>query len=1109
MRIRIAIFAVLFFATALVVWAAVPTTLNDFFLPGSQPNQSGNLETPDKCDNCHGGYDIAVEPAFGWRGGMMSQAARDPLFYACLAISNQDAPESGDLCIRCHSPAGWLEGRSTPTDGSALNNNDREGVQCDFCHKLIKPTPLGVNPYPDDDAYIAETYDRDQTYLATLTDIPEVEADGMYIADNDNAKRGPFADANPTHQKFYSPFHSEANLCGTCHDVSNPAFLRESSGNYAPNSFDQPAPDFDPYTMFPIERTFSEWKMSEYNTSGVYAPQFGGNKDTVSTCQDCHMRDATGYGCNKSSAPLRNDLPLHDQTGGNTFIPNLVESLFPGETDPAALDSGIVRARYMLKNAASMNVQVTDQDTAFLAEVEVINETGHKLPSGYPEGRRIWLNVQAYNSNDDLIYESGAYDTATGILTHDGDAKIYEIKPGISGSLAPVVGLTAGVSFHFVLNDTIYSDNRIPPRGFTNANFEAIQSPPVGYSYPDGQYWDETSYYVPNTTSRLVVNLYYQTTSKEYVEFLRDENVTNDWGTTFYNLWASNGKSAPELMNTDTIYLSPVAQNHPPVLDSIGPKATDENVNLNFTVTASDPDGTIPDLTTSTLPDGAAFTDHNDGTATFDWTPDYTQADIYSITFYATDDSSAVDSEAVEITVNNINQDPVLDSIGPKSTDENVSLNFTVTASDPDGTIPDLTTSTLPDGAAFTDHNDGTATFDWTPDYAQADIYSVIFYATDDSSAVDSEAVEITVNNINRAPVLDSIGPQTVPEADTLTLIITATDPDGDSLSFSADPVPTNAELVDNGDNTATFTFIPDYTQAGDYTVVFGVSDGDSSDSESVLITVSNTNRPPTLAQIGSQNVGVGDNLGFDVSASDPDGDSIILSTSTLPTGADFTDNGDGTGSFSWTPSSSQAGIHEITFFAEDIFQAQDSEVVEITVYEGNQPPVLDPIGNKNGMINQLITFTVTSSDPDGDSVSLSAENLPSGATFNDNGWDSGLEKYKGTFEWTPNDLQGGVYENIRFIASDGELSDDEFITITIESYVCADANSDGTVNVSDAVWIINYVFVGGDPPDPLASGDANCDDTVNVSDAVYIINYVFVGGSPPCDTNNDGVPDC
>jgi len=73
----------------------------------------------------------------------------------------------------------------------------------------------------------------------------------------------------------------------------------------------------------------------------------------------------------------------------------------------------------------------------------------------------------------------------------------------------------------------------------------------------------------------------------------------------------------------------------------------------------------------------------------------------------------------------------------------------------------------------------------------------------------------------------------------------------------------------------------------------------------------------------------------------------------------------------------------------------------------------------------------------------------------------------------------------------------------------CGDVTSDGIVDVSDAVYLINYVFGGGNPPDPMALGNANCDGTVDVSDAVWIINYVFVGGNPPCDTDGDGISDC
>ena len=60
-------------------------------MPGTQPNQV-SLEGPNRCMNCHGDYDQAVEPFFNWHGSMMAHASRDPLFEACLTIANQDIP---------------------------------------------------------------------------------------------------------------------------------------------------------------------------------------------------------------------------------------------------------------------------------------------------------------------------------------------------------------------------------------------------------------------------------------------------------------------------------------------------------------------------------------------------------------------------------------------------------------------------------------------------------------------------------------------------------------------------------------------------------------------------------------------------------------------------------------------------------------------------------------------------------------------------------------------------------------------------------------------------------------------------------------------------------
>jgi len=512
----------------------VPTTLNDMDMPGTQPHEGAILDDPDAtCGTCHGNYNSAVEPWYNWRGSMMGQSARDPFFYACMAIAEQDAPSVGDLCIRCHTPGGWQEGRSVDTSGDMLNVVDRHGVQCVFCHRAVDHQYVaGVSPAGDVDV------------LANIDPLPLQYGNGQFINDPAPIMRGPYGDALANHAFIESDFHKRADLCGICHDVSSPVFNQVSPGDYVPNAFNEEHPDMDIRNMMPVERTYSEWSQSEYAATGVYQPQFAGDKPDgiVSTCQDCHMRDVTGKGAN--GGPTRTDIGLHDFTGGNTFVPSIVGQYFPDEVDQAQLDDAIDRARNMLQMAATLDVTPED----FGVTVRVTNETGHKLPSGYPEGRRIWLNVQAYDLAGTKIFESGKYDFTTAELLHDAQEKIYEIHPGLSPALGSLLGFPSGKSFHFVLSDTVYSDNRIPPRGSTNAGLQAIQSPVVDYAYADGQYWDDTEYTLPAEAESVYVTLYYQTTTKEYIEFLRDENTTNSAGQDLYTNWVAQGMVPPEVI---------------------------------------------------------------------------------------------------------------------------------------------------------------------------------------------------------------------------------------------------------------------------------------------------------------------------------------------------------------------------------------------------------------------------------------------------------------------------------------------------------------------------------------------------------------------------------
>jgi parallel beta-helix repeat protein len=66
--------------------------------------------------------------------------------------------------------------------------------------------------------------------------------------------------------------------------------------------------------------------------------------------------------------------------------------------------------------------------------------------------------------------------------------------------------------------------------------------------------------------------------------------------------------------------------------------------------------------------------------------------------------------------------------------------------------------------------------------------------------------------------------------------------------------------------------------------------------------------------------------------------------------------------------------------------------------------------------------------------------------------------------------------------------------------YLRGDTNGDGVIDIADVMYLINHLFIGGSPPQPMEAGDCNCDEVVDVADVMYLINYLFIGGSPPCE---------
>jgi len=460
------------------------------------------------------------------------------------------------------------------------------------------------------------------------------------------------------------------------------------------------------------------------------------------------------------------------------------------------------------------------------------------------------------------------------------------------------------------------------------------------------------------------------------------------------------------LTDSESITVTVAEVNQAPILDPIGNHNVDEEQLLTFTATATDPDGQTLIFSLVGAPEGTVI---DPASGAYSWTPTETQGPG-SYTFdIVVSDGILTDSETITITVAEVNQAPILGSIGNQNVNEGQLLSFTVSGSDADGDTLTYTTDPLPTGATFTG-----SSFTWIPGLDQAGTYTVTFTVTD-GTASDSEDVVITVNNINQAPVLDLIGSQSVDEGQLLSFVISATDPDGDSLTYAADPLPTGATFSESS-----FTWTPGLDQSGTYTVTFTVTDSNgSSDSEEVTITVNNVNQVPVLDLIGSQSVDEGQLLSFVISATDPDGDSLTYAADPLPTGATFSES-----SFTWTPGLDQSGTYTVTFTVTDSNGASDSEEVTITVNNVNQDPVLDPIGSQSVNEGEPLSFTVSGSDADGDTLTYSATNVPAWASF-----DAGSQTISGT----PGFSDAGSV-TITFTVTDGTARDSEDVVITVNN---------------------------------------------------------------------------
>ncbi|MCK6622926.1 MAG: M4 family metallopeptidase [Calditrichaceae bacterium] len=522
----------------------------------------------------------------------------------------------------------------------------------------------------------------------------------------------------------------------------------------------------------------------------------------------------------------------------------------------------------------------------------------------------------------------------------------------------------------------------------------------------------------------------------------------------------------PALSDTLDFTLTVHNTNRPPEISAIANAAMDEGDTLEIFVSASDPDGDSLSFSTANFPLFGSVIDSGNGSALVRFIPGFEDAGTYlNLRVIVTDHGTPAplsDFISFMLVVNHVNRPPTLAALPDTGMAEGQTLHLPVFASDPDGDDLALEALNLPAFGSFSDHGNGTGTITFAPGYEAEGFYPGITVIVKDTlnltsassklnsasaresrkrggspleSFSDTVSFSLTVANTNRAPQLAIIEDQLMGEGDTLSVAISAIDPDGNAMALAVNGLPAFGSFIDHGNGSGTILFSPGFNSAGNYPLEVIAADNGVpalADTAAFLLTVNGTNRAPVVSAIADQEMNEADTLEISVSALDPDGDTIVLSVLNLPAFGAFTDSGNGHGSLRFLPGYSDAGVYpniQVKALDNGVPALFDLEIFTLAVLNLNRAPLLTPVADQTASEGDTLLVSLSASDPDGDSLVFAVSNLPAFGVLDDSG------NGRATIRFAPGYDASGIYPDIQVIVADTSapvLFDQDMFTLTV-----------------------------------------------------------------------------
>ncbi len=322
--------------------------------------------------------------------------------------------------------------------------------------------------------------------------------------------------------------------------------------------------------------------------------------------------------------------------------------------------------------------------------------------------------------------------------------------------------------------------------------------------------------------------------------------------------------------------------NNAPVVDTVANQNSVEGNTVSVATSATDPDGDTLSFSATNLPAGITI---NSSTGAITGTVGQSAAtgSPYTVTVTAADGNGGSDSTNFVWTIDAVNIDPVLGSVGDQNSAEGQTLSLSVPASDVDGDALTYSAVNLPTGLSINSAT-GVIAGTVTVGAVAGSPYTVDLAVSDGAGGNDTEMISWEITG-NSSPVLDPIGAQASDEGQTISVSTSATDPDSDLLTYSASALPPGL-TISSTTGLITGTVSQVAASGSPYTSTVSVSDGKGgSDSESFSWTITAVNVAPVLGAVSGQSSNEGASVSLPTSATDVDGDTLTYAAAGLPTG--------------------------------------------------------------------------------------------------------------------------------------------------------------------------------------------------------------------------------